>query len=1030
VVDPNHDMNRFICESLTRGYRIAQAFTGSEGLRKALELTPDLILTDIVMPELNGDEMIGAIRSQRSLDRTPIIVLTAKAADDSSCLRLLREGAQDLMTKPFVVDELRARVANLIAAQKVRELEARLGSLVEQAPEGIFVANLDGRYIEVNSAACRLVGYTRDELIGKAITDLIRADDVERLAEEKATLLAGGVTVSEWKLCRKDGSVVPVEVTAKILPDGRWQGFARDITERKQLETALRSKSEDLERAQSVAQVGSWRLDIQHNVLQWSAEAYRIFETPSGTPMTYEGFLACVHPDDRQYVDRMWMAALRGAHYDIEHRLLVAGQVKWVRERAELEFDDHGALLGGIGITQDITERKRLESEIRQAQERFELALRGADLATWDWNLTSGEVQFNSRWAEMRGFRPDEITPKVDSWISGVHPDDWPHVQEVLDACLAGRISEYESEHRVRTRSGDWIWILDRGKVFTRNENGQPVRMVGTELDITARKRAEQELRLAHAVSSGISAISADAIVSVDDHQRITMFNEGAENIFGHSRKDAIGAPLDILIPERLRAEHRAMLERFASGPDTARRMGTQRTPIFGLRKDGTEFPADAAISRLEVGGKRILTVTVRDITEQKRIEHDQTFLADIGLVLTTSLDYEETLQRIASLAVRDVADICIIDIVGEGGDVHRVHAVCRDPARAWIGERFMNIDLDRKRTYLTAETVATNRALLIERVSDEQLAAIAQNDEHLQLLRAAQIKSMITVPLVVHARLVGAIGLISSTPERLYGPLDLQLAEELGRRAAFAIENARLYGVAQRAIRARDDVLGVVAHDLRNPLNYIGLQAEILRDRKAGEAIHRAAMRMNRLIQDLLDVTRMDSGRLTVGQARVSTRDLLAGVVDAQRPLAHAAKLELEVELPAGLPDVWADRDRLLQIFENLIGNALKFTKSGSITVGALPRDREVLFWVRDTGAGIAAEQLPHLFDRFWQGRPEERRRGAGLGLAIVKGLVEAHGGHIWVDSEVDRGSCFYFTMPTAVTPEQRDAAVEAHAP
>jgi PAS domain S-box-containing protein len=798
---------------------------------------------------------------------------------------------------------------------------------------------------------------------------------------------------------------------------------------RRKLESALHSKSQDLERAQSVAQVGNWRFDLRHDELHWSDEEFRIFETPIGIPLSYDEFLACVYPDDRPYVDRVWKAAAAtGAPFNIEHRLLVAGKVKWVREKAELEFDDRSVLVGGIGITQAITERKRLEAEVRHAQERFELALRGADLALWDWSIETGEVTFNPRWAEMRGLRLDEVVPHVDSWTSGIHPDDRPRVQKALDDYLAGRVAEYESEHRIRTKTGEWLWILDRGKVFARSESGQPVRMVGTALDITARKHAEEKFRLAHAVATGISAISADAIVSVDGDQRITMFNKGAEKIFGYTQEEMIGASLDILIPVRRRAANHEFVERFVAGPDAARRMGERS---FGLRKDGTEFPADLAISRLEVGGQRILTATIRDITEQKRIEAEQTFLADIGLVLATSLDYEETLTKIAALAVRDVADLCMVDVVEDDeGEINRVQAVCRDPARAWLADRFMALQLDRRRTHLTRSTLASGRSVLIEHVSDAQVVSFAQSDEHLRLLRAAEIKSMMVAPLVAHGRLVGALCLLSSTPQRVYGRLDLQLAEELGRRAALAIDNARLYRIAQRAIRARDDVLGIVAHDLRNPLSAIGLQAEMLDEQKAGEVIHRNARRMNRLIQDLLDVSHLDSGRLTVEQARVSTRDLLASAIETQRLLVDGAGLTLDVELAADLPDVLADRDRVLQIIENLVSNALKFTQHGHIAIGALARDHEVLFWVRDTGSGIPAEELPHLFDRFWQGRTGGSRKGAGLGLAIVKGLVEAHGGHVWVDSAVGRGSNFYFTIPLDPAAEQRQPAEAPHAP
>ena len=218
------------------------------------------------------------------------------------------------------------------------------------------------------------------------------------------------------------------------------------------------------------------------------------------------------------------------------------------------------------------------------------------------------------------------------------------------------------------------------------------------------------------------------------------------------------------------------------------------------------------------------------------------------------------------------------------------------------------------------------------------------------------------------------------------------------------------------------------MAHDLRNPLSTILMQASALkrhgpeperRSQKPAEVIQRAAKRMNRLIQDLLDVALMEAGQLTIERARLSARELIVEAVDMQRPLASSSSLELRVEVDPDVPDVWGDRDRLLQVFENLIGNAIKFTKAGGrITVGAASRDHEVVFWVADTGSGIAPENLPRVFDRFWQAT-RAGRHGAGLGLPITKGIVEAHGGRIWVESTPARGTTFSFTIPQA-TPEQ----------
>ncbi|KIG14390.1 Sensory box histidine kinase [Enhygromyxa salina] len=224
---------------------------------------------------------------------------------------------------------------------------------------------------------------------------------------------------------------------------------------------------------------------------------------------------------------------------------------------------------------------------------------------------------------------------------------------------------------------------------------------------------------------------------------------------------------------------------------------------------------------------------------------------------------------------------------------------------------------------------------------------------------------------------------------------------------------------IARRAIAARDEVLGIVAHDLRNPLNIVLLHSEILRRRgaeapKSLVAIRRAALRMSRLIGDMLDVTALEAGSLAVERDEVPVRSLLDEAIDTESDAAARAQLQLRIEAPEQTPALLADRDRLLQVFDNLIGNAIKFTPAGGeVVVGAQHQDQMVQFSVSDTGAGIPPDELAHVFDRFWQAKKTDSR-GAGLGLPIVKGIVEAHGGMIWVQSEPGCGTTFYFTVPT----------------
>jgi signal transduction histidine kinase len=276
------------------------------------------------------------------------------------------------------------------------------------------------------------------------------------------------------------------------------------------------------------------------------------------------------------------------------------------------------------------------------------------------------------------------------------------------------------------------------------------------------------------------------------------------------------------------------------------------------------------------------------------------------------------------------------------------------------------------------------------------------------------------TVALKAGGEIKGALALYSSESGRRFHAGDLALAEELARRASLAVENARLFEAAEAATRARDQMLGIVAHDLRNPLGTIRMAADLMAEvldaespaQKQVAMVTRAVDRMNRLIGDLLDVKRLENGRLSVELRRCLATAVLSEAVDMLRIVAAESGLELVLDAPATLPHVTADPNRIQQVLANLIGNAIKFTpKGGRITVRGAVDKEYVRVTVADTGSGILPEQLPHVFSQFWQGSKTDKR-GIGLGLSIAKGIVDGHGGRIWVQSTVGLGTSFHFTL------------------
>jgi PAS domain S-box-containing protein len=545
-------------------------------------------------------------------------------------------------------------------------------------------------------------------------------------------------------------------------------------------------------------------------------------------------------------------------------------------------------------------------------------------------------------------------------------------------------------------------------------------------------RRRERELRRSEAKFAGLVSIAADAIICIDEQQRITIFNRGAESIFGFQAAEVLGQPLALLLPESVRALHARHVEAFTTGPDASRHMGASRE-VHGRRKSGEEFPAEAAISKHAVEGRSFMTVVLRDTSERRRAEREQRFLAAAGAVLNESLEYQVTLDRVARLVVPELADCCAIHLVKEGAlalaAVAHADAASAEAFREALKRH--PIPLDSQHTL--AQAVRTGQAQLLARLTEEASRELARSFEPHLLVQQLGCRSLLCVPLRVRGRCIGTLSMMMGSSDRCLGGRDLALAEELARRAALAIDNAWLYAEAQLATRARDEMLGVVAHDLRSPLNALSLSANLIlrRMKKQGadaeqlqsiEAITQTTRRMNRLIEDLLDVTRMEAGRLLLQRSSLPAARLVGDAVEAHRILCAEAGLELKVELPAALPEVSADTDRILQVFSNLLGNALKFTpRGGVVTVGATAEEGQVVFHVSDSGPGIPAEHLPHLFDRFWQARSHDRR-GAGLGLAIAKGIVEAHGGRLQARSTPGQGSTFSFSLPlppTGTSPE-----------
>ncbi len=398
-------------------------------------------------------------------------------------------------------------------------------------------------------------------------------------------------------------------------------------------------------------------------------------------------------------------------------------------------------------------------------------------------------------------------------------------------------------------------------------------------------------------------------------------------------------------------------------------------------------------------------------------------FLYEASTVIASSLDYEATLASVARLAVPRVADWCVIVLAEDLARRRPPVVVAHRDTDAAAAARDLagRYPPDPGATAGAPAVVRTGRAELYEEVPDELLVAASRSPEQLAALRGLAPSSAMVVPMVARGRTLGAITFILTNSGRRYGPADLEMAQHLARRAGFAIDNALLYRKAQEAARAREEIVAIVSHDLKNPLNAILMSAGLLRRapddpdrvRRSAESIERSVERMRSLVNGLLDLARLEGGHLPLDLQPVDVGDLVREALGAIRPLAQAKRLRIEEEVAAGAgATARCDRERVLQVLSNLIGNAIQFCREGGrVRVAVARSGPDVQVRISDEGPGIALEEQRHVFERFWKSRASGQ--GTGLGLSIAKGIVEAHGGRIWVESTPGQGATFAFTLP-----------------
>jgi PAS domain S-box-containing protein len=795
----------------------------------------------------------------------------------------------------------RGLAARQQAADLIEEQREWLRVTLTSIGDAVIVTDAEGRVRFLNTVAQSLTGWPQDEADNQPLDKVfaIVNEHTRRPPESPVRrALAQGTVVAlanHTVLVSRNGSERPIEDSAAPIRDGRGNFVGvvlifRDVTERRHADEVRRRLAAIVESSDDA--IVSKTLD--GIITSWNVGAEQLYGY-SAAEMLGKPFSLLVPADRPREAEDAVERLLRAERiYDFEtvRRRKDGGLIDVSVSYSPVRNAD-GQLAGISVIARDITERRRAERAVRESEERLRLALEAGHMGVWDWNILTNDIRWSENLEPIHGLAPGTFAGTVEAFEALIHPDDRQLVRGAITRALECH-SSYEAEFRNVWPDGTVRWMVGKGKVYC-DEQGQPFRMVGVGMDVTDRKRAEQDAR----------------------------------------------------------------------------------------------------------------------------------FLADASAALAGLVDYESTLQKVARLAVPNFADWCAVDMLDEGGTVRRLAIAHVDASKAELGlELHRRYPPDPDAPQGVWHIFRTGKSEIIPEITDALYGSV-KDDELRRILRELGLRSYIGVPLALRKKVLGVLTFVAAESGRHYGPGDLMVAEDLAHRAAVAIENAHLYQALREADQRKDEFLALLGHELRNPLAPIRNSLQILKlagtdaapaDR-AREVMERQVEHMVRLVDDLLDVSRIMRGKVELRRQPTELTTVVARAVETAQPMIDAEGHQLAVSLPPEPLWVQGDLVRLAQVVSNLLNNAAKYTdRGGRIWLSARREGAEAVLRVRDTGIGIAPDALPRIFDMFFQAerRTRNAQGGLGIGLSLIRGLVELHGGRVEARSGgPGKGSEFLVRLP-----------------
>lgn len=906
----------------------------------------------------------------------------------------------------------------------------------------IYMLDPGGKIVSWNEGARRIKGYDSEEVLGTHFSRFFTPDDQKRHHAEEELAIAtreGRFEEEGWRV-RKDGSHFWANITITRVSDdsGNLLGFSkvtRDLTERRSAEAA---RAEEKTRALVMEQVRE-----NERMLD------QIFaESPS--------FMVLLSVPDYRFLrtNDAHLRLIRKANIigkrvqDVEPELEAQGIINlldqvvqtgkpFIGKEVEVHYDPgngepaktayldfvyqpirkpsgevYAIVAQGYEVSDRVLARKAIENERENFRNLFKQTpemvciLRGPDHVFEFVNEAHIKVLgFDATGKAVREAQPESVE------VHGI-------LDEVYRTGITAQLHEIP------------VTVTDRLRYFNltysarRDNAGQINGVMILGIEVTAQKLVEEALKKSEESFKKLAESIPQMVWTIQNDDSISYHNPRWEEYTGRSMLASQTRGMrDELHPDDF--------EKVVSAWKDAQKTAEDFNLEYRLKgKDGTYrwFLGRAVPLRDGAGNIQQWFGTTTDIDSTKRALLAQSFLDRASTILSSSLDYETTLQSIADLAISEIADWCGVEIADEQGVLHSVAVAHRDPAMIEFAREFRRLYPTEMDSPTGAPKVLrTGEPALHPFIPDEAVAGAAKDARHLEMLRKLQLESVIIVPLPGRKANLGTLALINSRKDRRFGKEELALAMELARRAALAIENSKLFSAQKDAIRARDEFLSIASHELKTPLTSLKLQAQLRkRDFQRGKLSsfapekipeliaedERQVNRLVRLVEDMLDVSRINTGRISFNWEEFDLCEMARETIARIAPQFEAASVSLECDAGGRVAGRW-DKFRLEQVLINLLTNSLKYGAGKPVKVTVRSGLDTASLSVRDEGLGIKKEDHGRIFAQFERAVASTSISGLGLGLYISKRIVEAHGGAIHVESAPGKGSTFTVVLP-----------------